>query len=182
MFVRRTNSLGAESSSSSSLLSLNDRGANQSLDWINLRGHVYAAYRSSYYGVDQLYLLNPLEVTGAVPIVTVHYRYELSVPKIQKDEASGNSITLDNALHEALIQALGKVSKTEAKDIGEQKEPICPIPPSGKATATTTVMVLDTTPLKLSVICLSLLEGSATSEGWWIGLGITAPRMGWEPN
>ncbi|MEO6678059.1 MAG: lysozyme inhibitor LprI family protein [Pseudomonas sp.] len=132
VFVRRASALDAESSSSSSLLSLNDRGANQSVNWISLRGRVYAAYRSSYYGVDQLYLLNPLEVTGAVPIVTVHYRYELSVPKIQKDEASDTSITLDNALHEALIQALGKVSKTEAKDVGEQKEPICPIPPSGE--------------------------------------------------
>lgn len=132
MFVRRTSALDSESSSNSFLLSLNDRGANQSVDWINLRGRVYAAYRNSYYGVDQLYLLNPLEVTGAVPIVTVHYRYQLSVPKIQKDEASDTSVTLDDALHGALSQALGKVSKTEANDVGEQKEPICPIPPSGE--------------------------------------------------
>lgn len=132
VFVRRTSALGRESSTSSFLLSLNDRGANQSVDWINLRGHVYAAYRNSYYGVDQLYLLNPLEVTGTVPIVTVQYRYQLSVPKTQKDEASDTSINLDDALHDALIQALDKVSKTEAKDVGEQKDPICPIPPSGE--------------------------------------------------
>lgn len=132
VFVRRTSALDSESSSGSSLLSINDRGANQSVDWINLRGRVYAAYRNSYYGVDQLYLLNPLEITGAVPIVTVHYRYELSVPKTQKDEASDTSITLDDALHRALTQALGKISKTEAKDVGEQKEPLCPIPLSGE--------------------------------------------------
>ncbi|WP_259699609.1 lysozyme inhibitor LprI family protein [Pseudomonas frederiksbergensis] len=128
-FVRRTDVQGAESGSS--LLSLNDRGANQSVDWINVRGRIYAAYRVSYYGVDKLYLLNPLKVTGTVPIVTVNYRYELSVPKVQKDEADGSSATLDDALHEALTQALSKVSKTEAKDIGDQSSPLCPIPPTG---------------------------------------------------
>lgn len=132
IFVRRTDALDSESSTASSLLSINDRGANQSVDWINLRGRTYAVYRNSHYGVDQLYLLNPLEVTGAVPIVTVHYRYQLSIPKTQNDEASGNNMTLDDALLETLNQALDKVSKTEAKDIGEQKDPLCPIPPTGE--------------------------------------------------
>jgi uncharacterized protein len=132
IFVRRTAALDSESSSDSALLSLNDRGANQSVDWINIRGRVYAAYRNSYYGVDQLYLLNPLEVTGAVPTVTVHYRYQLSIPKIQKDEANGSSLTLDDALLESLTQSLGKVSKTKAKDVGEQKKPLCPIPLTGE--------------------------------------------------
>lgn len=132
VFVRRTHILESESSSASYLLSLNARGANQSVNWINLHGRVYAAYRNSHYGVDELYLLNPLEVTGTVPIVTAHYRYELSVPKTQKDETSDTNITLDDDLHNALTQALGKVSKTEANDVGEQKEPLCPIPPSGE--------------------------------------------------
>nr|WP_256735660.1 lysozyme inhibitor LprI family protein [Pseudomonas sp. dw_612] len=130
VFVRRTGT--AETSADSSLFSLNGRGANQSSDWINIRGRVYAAYRNSYYGVDQLYLLDPLKVIGDVPIVSVNYRYQLSVPKIQKDDASGSSITLEPALHKALTQALSEVSKTKAKDVGDQSQPLCPIPPTGE--------------------------------------------------
>jgi uncharacterized protein len=126
-FVRRTGSADSESS----LFSLNGRGANQSVDWINVRGRVYAAYRNSYYGVDQVYLLDPLKVTDAVPIVSVNYRYQLSVPKTQKDDAKGTSVTLDAVLHKALTKALASVSETEAKDAGDQRRPLCPIPSAG---------------------------------------------------
>ncbi|MFJ2688516.1 lysozyme inhibitor LprI family protein [Pseudomonas sp. NPDC087342] len=132
VFVRRTGTADSDTSSESSLFSLNGRGANQSVYWINVRGRVYAAYRNSYYGVDQLYLLDPLKITGAVPIVSVNYRYQLSVPKTQKDDASGTSIKLDAVLHKALTQALANVSTTEAKDVGDQRTPLCPIPPAGE--------------------------------------------------
>ncbi|MGF6210148.1 lysozyme inhibitor LprI family protein [Pseudomonas frederiksbergensis] len=128
VFVRRVSTGDAESS----LFSLNDRGANQSVNWINIRGQVYAAYRNSYYGIDQVYFLDPFKVPGSVPIVAVNYRYQLWVPKIQKNEASGSSIRLDGALHKALTQALGKVSKIEAKDVGDQSSPLCPIPSTGE--------------------------------------------------
>jgi len=126
-FVRRTGT----SDSESSLFSLNGRGANQSVDWINLRGRVYAAYRNSYYGVDQIYLLDPLKIPDAVPIVSINYRYQLSVPKIQKDDAKGTSVTLDAALHNALTKALVGFNKTEVREVGDQRRPLCPIPLAG---------------------------------------------------
>jgi uncharacterized protein len=136
VFVRRTLAFDSEANSDSALLSLNDRGANQSVSWIKARGRIYAAYRNSYYGVDHLYLLAPLKLNGAVPTVSVNYRYKLSIPKKQKDETSGATVSLDAALHEALTQALGSVNRTEAKDIGDQSHPLCPIPPSGEGDST----------------------------------------------
>jgi len=129
VFVRRTGA--GDTESESSLFSLNGRGANQSVDWINIRGRVYAAYRNSYYGVDQVYLLDPLKAPDAVPTVSINYRYQLSVPNTQKDDAKGTSVTLDAVLHTALTKALVGVSKTEAKDVGDQSRPLCPIPPAG---------------------------------------------------
>ena len=131
IFVRRTAAFDPETSSGSVLFSINDRGANQSVSWIKVRGNVYAAYRNSYYGEDQLSLLNPLKLNDVVPTVIVNYRYQLSIPKTQKDEDSGATTTLSPALHKTLTQALSNVSKTEAKDIGDQRQPLCPIPPSG---------------------------------------------------
>lgn len=132
VFVRRTAVFDPETSSGSALFSINGRGANQSVDWIKVRGNVYAAYRNSYYGEDHLYLLNPLKLNDVVPTVVVNYRYQLSIPKTQKDEDSGATTTLSPALHNTLTQALSNVSKTEAKDIGDQRQPLCPIPPSGE--------------------------------------------------
>ncbi len=131
-FARTRRDFDPEWSSESALLSINDRGADQAVNWIKVRGRVYAAYRNSYYGVDHLYLLNPLKKIGIAPTVTVNYRYQLSIPRTQKDETSGSNKTLDVALHKALTQALTNVSKTEAKDIGDQSRPLCPIPPTAE--------------------------------------------------
>ncbi|WP_321921261.1 hypothetical protein [Paraburkholderia guartelaensis] len=59
---------GDDGTGQSSLYTLNGRGANQSGDWIRLRGRVYAAYRDSAYGVDDVYLIRPLTVVGEVPV------------------------------------------------------------------------------------------------------------------
>jgi len=118
----------ADDSGPSSLYTTNGRGGNQAGEWIRLRGRVYAAYRNSQYGVDNVYLLRPLTIVGDVPMLTVRYRYRLSVPKVQKNEEKGTSTTLDNALHAALTRALGLVDTREARDAGAADKPLCPVP------------------------------------------------------
>lgn len=110
------------------LFSTNGRGANQAGYWIRLRGRVYAAYQVGYYGIDNIYLLRPFTVVGEVPRLALRYRYQLAVPKIQRDEEKGTTTTLDNALHAALTRALRLVSKEQAKDVGAREKPLCPIP------------------------------------------------------
>ncbi|MFM9433867.1 uncharacterized protein ACFDR9_000913 [Janthinobacterium sp. CG_23.3] len=110
------------------LFSTNGRGANQSGHWIRLRGRVYAAYQVGYYGVDNIYLLRPLTVVGKVPKLAVHYRYQLAVPKIQRNEEKGTTTALDDALHAALTRALGLVGKERANDVGNGEKPLCPVP------------------------------------------------------
>jgi uncharacterized protein len=109
------------------LYSINGRGANQGTDWIRVRGRVYVAYRTSYYGEDNVYLLRPLTIVGDVPKLTIQYRYRLSVPKMQKDDSKGSVKTLDNALHAGLTRALGRLSSKRTRDIGNQDKPLCPI-------------------------------------------------------
>ncbi|WP_322081435.1 lysozyme inhibitor LprI family protein [Burkholderia sp. BCC1972] len=112
-----------------SVYTLNGRGANQAADWIRLRGRVYALYRDSHYGVDEFYLLRPFTVVDQVPILTVHYRYRLSVPIAQHKEGKAAPTMLDGTLHAALEQALHDVSDSAARDAGAAR-PLCPIPPS----------------------------------------------------
>jgi len=112
----------------SSLLYTNDRGANQSVDWINLRGKTYAAYRNSEYGVDRVYLLNPLKINVQVPTVTIRYRYALDVPALQHKDDGNSTFELEPDLHRALNQAVAKVAETAAIP---SKEPLCPIPATG---------------------------------------------------
>lgn len=110
------------------LYSENGRGANQSAVWIRLRGRVYAAYRNSYYGEDNVYLLRPLTIVGEVPKLTIRYRYELSLPRKQQRVDQKTATTLAPALHAALTRALGRVDKARAHDVGDGKAPLCPIP------------------------------------------------------
>ena len=120
-FVKR--SVEAESS----LFYINDRGANQSVDWISLRGKTYAAYRDSEYGADRLYLLNPLKINVQVPTVTVRYRYDLDVPSLQHLDDGKSAFELESDLRRTLNQALASADKT----VANPKEPLCPIPPTG---------------------------------------------------
>lgn len=112
----------------SELYTLNGRGSNQSGDWIQLRGRVYAAYRVSHYGVDHVYLLRPLRGVGEAPALTVQYRYQLSVPKQQKNEDKGTTRILDDTLHDALTQALTQINPEKIIAPAGNPKPLCPIP------------------------------------------------------
>ncbi|WP_415754002.1 lysozyme inhibitor LprI family protein [Pseudomonas leptonychotis] len=110
------------------LYSLNGRGANQTDYWIELRGRRYAAYRVGYYGVDYLYLLHPLAPIGEVPTLTLKYRYQLSIPKVQADDATATHTELSEIHHVALNQVLSVVEAKQANNPIGQESPLCPIP------------------------------------------------------
>ncbi len=118
----------------SSLYTINGRGANQSADWVRLHGRIYAAYRDSHYGEDDVYLVRPFTVVDEVPVLTIRYRYQLSVPRVQPKDDRGRGATLDTKLQAALTRALYAVSDGQARDAGADK-PICPIPASVKGDA-----------------------------------------------
>jgi uncharacterized protein len=115
---------------SGSLFHTNDRGANQSVNWIKVRGKMYFAYRNGSYGVDQVFLLNPLKLNNKVPTLTVRYGYQLTVPHTQYLEDGTTPFELEPALQKVLAKALIKVNTSEAQETGQQKTPICPIPSS----------------------------------------------------
>ena len=127
-FARRTPASDGESIGGS-LYSINERGSNQSVNWISLRGKVYAAYRNSGYGVDDVYLLSPLQVNREVPTLTVRYRYRLSIPRTQPDDKHKNTYKLKPDLHRALTDGLATVEQ-DSSDNGQERKPICPIPAS----------------------------------------------------
>ena len=110
------------------LYTINGRGANQSGEWIRLRGRVYAVYRVGAYGEDRLYLLRPLRRVGDVPTLTVRYRYELSVPREQKRPDQGAARVLDDTLHAALARAVAGVPVDRAPGDAPGREPLCPVP------------------------------------------------------
>nr|WP_199030617.1 lysozyme inhibitor LprI family protein [Ralstonia sp. ASV6] len=116
------------SSVQDALYSENARGSNQSANWISLRGRTYVAYRNSRYGEDNVYLLRPLSIVGTVPKLTIHYRYRLTVPRVQRAEGERAATMLDKPLATALTQALRGVDKEKAHDAGSEQEPLCPIP------------------------------------------------------
>ncbi|WDR35237.1 lysozyme inhibitor LprI family protein [Pseudomonas serboccidentalis] len=131
-FNRRTPASDGESIGGS-LYSTNDRGANQSVNWVNIGGKVYAAYRAGAYGVDRVYLLNPLQINHEVPIIEVRYDYRLSVPRTQHNEDGKTTFKLEPALHQSLNQALTHVTESQTQ-ASEQRTPICPIPPTATDT------------------------------------------------
>ncbi|WP_248744560.1 MULTISPECIES: lysozyme inhibitor LprI family protein [unclassified Pseudomonas] len=130
-FIRRTAARGQESVAGSSLYSINDRGANQSVSWISIHGKVYAAYRDSGYGIDQVYLLSPLQINRQVPTVKVRYRYQLHIPLTQQHEDSNTTYKLKPELQRALAQGLVGMDQVPS-DSTQERQPICPIPPSAK--------------------------------------------------
>lgn len=126
-FIRRGAEAAPEANAETPLFYTNDRGANQAVNWIKVHGKLYAAYRNSAYGVDQVYLLNPLRINRQVPTVTVRYRYELNVPRTQANQDNPTAYELEPAVQKALTQGLSKIGTTTSKN----SAPICPIPPSG---------------------------------------------------
>ncbi|WP_318837897.1 lysozyme inhibitor LprI family protein [Pseudomonas botevensis] len=121
-----------ESSTDSSLFYTNDRGANQSATWIKARAKVYLAYRNSFYGVDTVYLLDPLKINNLVPTMMVHYDYQLTVPRTQYIEEGNKTYKLEPGLHTALTKALINVNSPAPEVASQGRAPICPIPSSAK--------------------------------------------------
>ncbi|MFJ2714734.1 lysozyme inhibitor LprI family protein [Pseudomonas sp. NPDC087346] len=130
-FIKRTAAMDAESRAESALFTTNDRGANQAVNWIKMHGKLYAAYRDSSYGVDSVYLLNPLQINRMVPTLTVRYRYQLSVPRTQENQDNPVAYELEPDVQKALTEGLSKIDENNTTTSGQQKTPICPIPPSG---------------------------------------------------
>ena len=113
----------------SSLFYTNDRGANQAISWIRLHNRIYAAYRNGAYGVDNLYLLNPLKINRQVPTVSVRYAYSLQVPTTQHTEDGTSTYDLEADLHAALDHAVTQAMKVASGS--NPDAPLCPIPPTG---------------------------------------------------
>lgn len=115
-----------------SLYSLNGRGSNQSATWIRLNGRVYAAYRNSYYGEDNVFLLRPFYINENMPKLTLHYQYTFSIPTKQSNfnESTGKSTdySLDKNTHTALVKAIKFINNTKANSSGISDKPICPPP------------------------------------------------------
>ncbi|AWA40927.1 hypothetical protein DBV33_20850 [Pseudomonas fluorescens] len=130
-FTRRLAPYDPDASAGSSLFSTNDRGANQSAAWIKSHGRMYLAYRNGSYGVDQIYLLNPLKINSQIPTVTVQYDYKLIVPSNQYSEESSTSYVLDPVLRKTLIKALTQSGAGKPQQPSQHKGPLCPIPASG---------------------------------------------------
>lgn len=115
----------------SSLFYTNDRGANQSVHWIKARGNIYVAYRNGAYGVDHVYLLNPLKINREVPTVTVRYSYSLNVPSTQYKDGGTSTYELEPDLRLTLKRAITKANETQPSNGASQRTPICPIPATG---------------------------------------------------
>jgi hypothetical protein len=113
----------------SSLFYTNDRGANQAISWIRLHDRIYAAYRNGAYGVDNLYLLNPLKINRQVPTVSVRYAYSLQVPTTQHTEDGTSTYELEADLRAALDHAITQATKVASRS--NPDAPLCPIPPTG---------------------------------------------------
>ena len=109
------------------LYSINGRGSNQAATWIRLEGRVYAAYRNSYFGEDNLFLLRPFVPAGKVPILRIRYRYTWSVPRLQKSEG-GESTQLDARTHAALSKALRAVDGVATGADRPENATLCPVP------------------------------------------------------
>jgi len=116
-----------EQPDASYLYALNGRGGNQAADWIRLRGRVYAAYRDSRYGVDNIYLLRPWHSDGQVPRLVIRYRYAFSVPALQPSQ-NGQASRLSPALHRALTEAAKLAAIQADKPVDGELTPLCPVP------------------------------------------------------
>ncbi|MFC3533955.1 hypothetical protein ACFOLG_17455 [Vogesella facilis] len=118
----------------SSFFAINDRGANQRVTWIRLQGRVYAAYRDSQYGKDAVYLLRPFIVRDQVPMLWVHYRYQLAIPRMQAEDSNSRTLhAMEASQHTALSAALRNMAAEQKKRTRETVNlPLCP-PPEGQS-------------------------------------------------
>jgi uncharacterized protein len=127
-YISNRRRIGGKFEDGKALYSLNGRGANQDGTWVRLRDRIYAAYRVGAYGEDTVYLMRALKSVGQTPAVTVHYRYDLKVPKVQVSDDGKKSTTLDDKTHVALSKALSLVEGARESEPASESKPICPIP------------------------------------------------------
>jgi uncharacterized protein len=117
-----------------SLLSFQGKGANQTSQWVRLRGRVYAAYINSEFGEDDVYLVRPLTFLDRAPQLTVRYRYHLMVPRGQKRDSPDRVELLDALLYAALNAAVKPTTGPFSSDTPvvqgrrDDRKPLCPIP------------------------------------------------------
>jgi hypothetical protein len=111
--------------------------------WIRLHGRTYAVWRFTHYGYDDIYLLRPFVTNHEVPVLTVRYHYQFSVPVEQIKNQNGDewydrlkreTALSDEKLSEALTSALQSMSD-KTSNLPISKTPICPIPASVKGDA-----------------------------------------------
>lgn len=131
-FTRRLTPYDPESGAGSSLFSVSERGAEQWASWIKSHGRTYLAFRNGSYGVDELYLINPLKINRQIPTITVRYDYQLTVPHNQNRENDNTAYKLQPGLQKTLSQALTKSNAGKPQQPSEHKSPLCPIPASGE--------------------------------------------------
>ncbi|MFW9078010.1 lysozyme inhibitor LprI family protein [Pseudomonas sp. P2757] len=131
-FTRRLTPYDPEAGAGSSLFSISDRGADQWASWIKSHGRTYLAFRDGSYGVDELYLINPLKINRQIPTITVRYDYRLTVPRSQYREADNTTYKLDPGLRKTLSRALIKSNAGKPQQPSESTAPLCPIPASGE--------------------------------------------------
>ncbi|MCU0074672.1 lysozyme inhibitor LprI family protein [Pseudomonas koreensis] len=130
-FIRRMAEIAPQTGNDSVLFYTNDRGANQAVYLIGIRGRIYFAYQNGSYGEDQIYLLNPLKINRQVPSVRVRYHYQLTVPHTQYIEDSDKAYELEPSLQKILTKAVTG-SNANAGMTEQQKKPLCPIPQSAR--------------------------------------------------
>ncbi|WP_085636782.1 MULTISPECIES: lysozyme inhibitor LprI family protein [unclassified Pseudomonas] len=131
-FTRRKAPYDPEAINDRYSLSTSDRGANQSVGWIESHGRMYLTYFNGSYGTDRLYLLNPLKINSQIPTVTVRYEYRLTVPATQYAEDNNASYTLEPGLQTALTEALTESNAGNPQQLKQGTAPLCPIPASGQ--------------------------------------------------
>ncbi|TDM06090.1 MAG: hypothetical protein C4K60_15655 [Ideonella sp. MAG2] len=95
---------------SQELFSTNDRGANQWYQMVRLQGRFYIAYVDGSFGQDQITLLRPTAHPSGVATLSVHYRYQFSVPRRQTfgPEGQQRRVDLSPALQSTLERALAR--------------------------------------------------------------------------
>lgn len=131
--VVKIDGMDADQPDAAYLYAYGDRGGNAEGTWVRLHGRVYALFRDSQYGVDQVSLLRPWGSRGQVPQLALRYRYRLTVPPMQAAAAPGGPsdkqpmVRLDPALHHALNAALARVNPSTTGD-GARSTPLCPVP------------------------------------------------------
>ena len=112
-------------------------GRNIAAHWVRLRGRIYAIWRIMHYGYDHIYLLRPFITNHEVPMLTVRYRYQLSVKTVdewhRKDTTNDKKRTAagDEKRIKAMNAALQSMSD-KTRDANISKTPLCSIPASVK--------------------------------------------------